>query len=62
MVHLKLFRNGKLQLCGLRSENDGLLSIKILTKKLNEITNKQNIDIKIYREKFSEKNCKKISK
>ena len=28
MVHLKLFRNGKLQLCGLRSENDGLLSIK----------------------------------
>lgn len=60
MVHLKLFRNGKLQLCGLRSENDGLLSIKILTKKLNEITDKQNIDIKIYREKFSEKIVKKL--
>ena len=47
MVHLKLFRNGKLQLCGLRSENDGLLSIKILIKKLNEITDKQYNDMKI---------------
>ena len=62
MVHLKLFRNGKLQLCGLRNENDGILSIKILTKKLNEITNKQYNDIEIYRKKFSEKIVKKNSR
>jgi len=60
MVHLKLFRNGKLQLCGLRSENDGILSIKILTNKLNEITNKQYIDIENYRKNFSERVVKKI--
>ena len=60
MVHLKLFRNGKLQLCGLRNENDGLLSIKILTKKLNEITNKQYNDIKIYEKKFSKKVVKNL--
>ena len=30
MGNLKLFRNGKLQLCGLRSENDGYLSLQIL--------------------------------
>ena len=35
MVNLKLFRNGKLQLCGLKNENDGLLAIKILVKELN---------------------------
>ena len=34
MVNLKLFRNGKLQLCGLKNENDGLLAIKILVKKI----------------------------
>lgn len=60
MVHLKLFRNGKLQLCGLRSENDGLLSIKILVKKLNEIANKQHNDIKSYRNIFSEDIIKRI--
>lgn len=60
MVHLKLFRNGKLQLCGLRSENDGILSIKILTKKLNEITNKQYVDIATYRKTFSENIVKKL--
>ena len=60
MVHLKLFRNGKLQLCGLRSENDGILSVKILTKKLNEITSKQDNDIKIYRKIFSEKIVNKL--
>ena len=60
MVHLKLFRNGKLQLCGLRSENDGLLSIKILVKKLNEIANKQHNDIKNYRNILSEDIIKRI--
>tara|TARA_B110000114_G_C15086017_1_gene396078 strand:- start:1530 stop:2642 length:1113 start_codon:yes stop_codon:yes gene_type:complete len=60
MVHLKLFRNGKLQLCGLRSENDGIISIKILTKKLNELTNKQYNDIGTYRKTFSDKIVKKI--
>tara|TARA_B100001564_G_scaffold166406_1_gene139815 strand:+ start:6451 stop:7560 length:1110 start_codon:yes stop_codon:yes gene_type:complete len=60
MVHLKLFRNGKLQLCGLRSENDGLLSIKILIKKLNEITDKQYNDIENYRKIFSENIVNKL--
>lgn len=60
MVHLKLFRNGKLQLCGLRSENDGLISIKILVKKLNEIVNKQHDDIKSYRSIFSETIIKRL--
>ena len=60
MVHLKLFRNGKLQLCGLRSENDGLLSIKILTEKLNKITDKQYNDIENYRKIFSENIVKKL--
>ena len=41
MVNLKLFRNGKLQLCGLKNENDGLLAIKILAKKLNIICRKK---------------------
>ena len=60
MVHLKLFRNGKLQLCGLRSENDGILSIKILIKKLNEITDKQYNDIENYRKIFSENIVNKL--
>ena len=60
MVHLKLFRNGKLQLCGLRSENDGILAIKILTKNLNEIANKQYDDIATYKKTFNAKIVKKI--
>ncbi len=60
IVHLKLFRNGKLQLCGLRNENDGILSIKILVKKLNEITEKQHSDIEFYKTKFSENVVKKL--
>ena len=60
IVHLKLFRNGKLQLCGLRNENDGILSIKILVKKLNEITEKQHRDIEFYKTKFSENIVKKL--
>ena len=60
IVHLKLFRNGKLQLCGLRNENDGILSIKILVKKLNEITEKQHCDIEFYKTKFSENIVKKL--
>jgi len=60
IVHLKLFRNGKLQLCGLRNENDGILSIKILVKKLNEITEKQHHNIEFYKTKFSENVVKKL--
>ena len=55
MVNLKLFRNGKLQLCGLKNENDGLLAIKILVKKLNNIINKQFEHMKIYTQKFNNK-------
>ena len=60
IVHLKLFRNGKLQLCGLRNENDGILSIKILVKKLNEITEKQHRDIEFYKTKLSENVVKNL--
>ena len=59
-VNLKLFRNGKLQLCGLRSENDGYLSLKILEKEINKIVNKELIIIKILKEKLKEENVKKI--
>ena len=60
IVHLKLFRNGKLQLCGLRNENDGILSIKILVKELNKITKKQHLDTQIFREKLNENIVKKL--
>ena len=60
MVNLKLFRNGKLQLCGLKNENDGLLAIKILVRKLNNIIQKQIEHIKIYKKKFNNKITKKI--
>jgi len=60
MVNLKLFRNGKLQLCGLKNENDGLLAIKILVNKLNSIANNQYNHIKIYKQKFSDKIIEKL--
>ena len=60
IVHLKLFRNGKLQLCGLRNENDGLLSIKILVKKLNEIIENQHNTIVMLKEHFNNNITKKI--
>lgn len=60
MVNLKLFRNGKLQLCGLKNENDGLLAIKILVKELNKIAIKQHLDINIYKNKLNKKNIKKL--
>ena len=55
IVNLKLFKNGKLQLCGLKNENDGLLAIKILVKELNNITKKQLFDIHIYKKIFKNK-------
>lgn len=55
IVNLKLFKNGKLQLCGLKNENDGLLAIKILVKELNNITKKQLFDIHIYKKVFKNK-------
>ena len=55
VVNLKLFRNGKLQLCGLRNEKDGYYSIKILCRKINEITIIQDEQIKIYKKIFSDK-------
>ena len=62
VVNLKLFRNGKLQLCGLRSENDGYLSLKLLKNELNNIALKEleeiNILKKIYKKKFSKKNSR----
>jgi TATA-box binding protein (TBP) (component of TFIID and TFIIIB) len=60
MVNLKLFRNGKLQLCGLKNENDGLLAIKILVKKLNIICKKQRIDIKIFKNRFKDNIVEKL--
>lgn len=60
MVNLKLFRNGKLQLCGLKNENDGLLAIKILVNKLNSIANNQYNHIQIYKQKFSNKIIEKL--
>lgn len=60
MVNLKLFRNGKLQLCGLKNEKDGILAIKILNKKLNQISHIQYDHVKILKKKFSEKIVKTI--
>jgi len=60
MVNLKLFRNGKLQLCGLKNENDGLLAIKILVRKLNNIIQTEIEHINIYIKKFNNKITKKI--
>ena len=60
MVNLKLFRNGKLQLCGLKNENDGLLAIKILVQNLNTIIKTQLDHINIYKKKFNNKITKII--
>jgi hypothetical protein len=60
VVNMKLFRNGKLQLCGLRSEYDGYLSLVILKTELNNIINKQVIQINILKNKFKTKFLKKI--
>lgn len=55
VVNLKLFRNGKLQLCGLRSENDGYLSLKILKKELNMIILNQLNEVNILKNMFPKK-------
>ena len=60
IVHLKLFRNGKLQLCGLRNENDGILSIKILVKRLNEIVQNQHKTVLELRKQFNNNITKKL--
>jgi len=60
IVNLKLFRNGKLQLCGLRSEIDGYLSLKLLKKELNNIVLKQLNEINILKDIFEKKFLKKI--
>ena len=60
IVNLKLFRNGKLQLCGLRSENDGYLSLKILKKEINKIALTQLNEINILKSIFEKKFLKKI--
>ena len=52
VVNLKLFRNGKLQLCGLRSENDGYLSLKLLKNELNNIALKQLNEVNVLKEVF----------
>ena len=59
-VHLKLFKNGKIQLCGLRNENDGLMAVKILKKKLNEFINDQYKYYLYLRKNFSESIVKNI--
>ena len=59
VVNLKLFRNGKLQLCGLRSENDGYLSLKILKKELNNIAIKQDNEVDVLEGVFKNKSIVK---
>jgi len=59
-VNLKLFRNGKLQLCGLRSEYDGYLSLIILKNKMNNIVQTQINHINILKHKFKKNILKKI--
>lgn len=59
VVNLKLFRNGKLQLCGLRSENDGYLSIKLLKKELNSIAKKQDNEVNVLEYVFKNKSIVK---
>ena len=60
IVNLKLFRNGKLQLCGLRSENDGYLSLKLLKKELNNIALKELNEVNVLKGVFEKKFLKKI--
>ena len=60
MINLKLFRNGNLQMCGLRSENDGYLCLQILLKHFNKLVNKQLVELKLLRTKYSESLVKKI--
>ena len=58
IINLKLFRNGKIQMCGLRSENDGYLSLQILLNELNKINIIQQEHIKIFN-KYLNKNIVK---
>ena len=58
VVNLKLFRNGKLQLCGL-SENDGYLSLKLLKKELNNIAKKQDNEVDVLENVFKNKSIVK---
>ena len=53
IINLKLFRNGRIQMCGLRSENDGYLSVKILLKELNKIIQIQKQHINIFKYKLN---------
>ena len=59
VVNLKLFRNGKLQLCGLRSENDGYLSLKLLKNELNNIAKKQDNEVDLLENVFKNKSIVK---
>tara|TARA_Y100000768_G_scaffold388840_2_gene387782 strand:- start:6097 stop:7212 length:1116 start_codon:yes stop_codon:yes gene_type:complete len=53
VVNIKLFRNGNMQMCGLRCEEDGLLSLKILIKQINNIFGEQIIVTEFLHNKFS---------
>lgn len=60
VINLKLFRNGRIQMCGLRSENDGYLSLNILLNELNKITMIQDKNIQIFKTKLNENIIKKL--
>ena len=60
MINLKLFRNGNLQMCGLRSENDGYLCLKILLNHLNKLLKKQIVELKLLNLKYNSVLTKKI--
>ena len=54
VINLKLFRNGNLQMCGLRSENDGYMSLKVLLKEINNILDIQKSQINLLRTLYDE--------
>jgi len=60
VINLKLFRNGNLQMCGLRSENDGYMSLKVLLKQINNILDIQRTQINLLRSIYDESIIKLI--
>ena len=60
VINLKLFRNGNLQMCGLRSENDGYMSLKVLLKQINSILDIQRTQINLLRTLYNESIIKVI--
>ena len=60
VINIKLFRNGNLQMCGLRNENDGHLALQFLLKEINKIINIQKTHFRLLCTKYNHRIVKKI--